>query len=310
MQAATSSSTCSTSRKEVSYQKLNFQDLTEISWTGGTSGNSTTSPYISNSNSDPEKLAYLRHLKMARPSVSPKDCQGLEMITLRQLNDCKKITISLVCCFKHMCKLLLRLSHWTKVMVGTWDECMISVFNICGRFKGYEVRAIWGLCHSGPGDEARSKHNVWVAEAYSRENRRTSFSGVSGLCGSKSQNFRVNFSRRTETPLPVVPTKGNVHMNCIMCCASKPPLYMCREFRSLPSEQWMEIVRKWQFCYNCLQPGQVKPQCKSDQTCTKCEKPHHTLLHQKLDRDTGTKRSERDGRDRKRSPSAEVDESS
>ena len=119
-----------------------------------------------------------------------------------------------------------------------------------------------------------------------------------------------------------VSSKGNVHVkttyatsasinnSCVVCGANKHPLYTCRKFRSLPSPQRVEIARKNQLCYNCLQPGHFKPQCKSDQTCTKCRRPHHTLLHDQFDRDRGNRSSERAGRDRRPSSSSEVDGSS
>ena len=100
-------------------------------------------------------------------------------------------------------------------------------------------------------------------------------------------------------------TSTNIDNSCIVCGASKHPLYTCRKFRSLSSEQRTEVVRKNQLCYNCLQPDHFKPQCKSIKTCQKCRRPHHTLLHEQVDCDAGTKGSEQAGRDRKCSSSAD-----
>ena len=49
-------------------------------------------------------------------------------------------------------------------------------------------------------------------------------------------------------------TSTNINNSCIVCGASKHLLYTCRKFRLL----LLEVVRKNQLCYNCLQPGHFK----------------------------------------------------
>ena len=102
----------------------------------------------------------------------------------------------------------------------------------------------------------------------------------------------------------------DINTSCVVCEGSKHPLYTCRKFRSLTAEQRMDVVRKNQLCYNCLQSGHFKPQCRPDQKCQKCRKPHHTLLHSLYDRDSEVRKSDEAGRDKKHSSSAGMDGSS
>ena len=68
--------------------------------------------------------------------------------------------------------------------------------------------------------------------------------------------------------------------NCVACKETKHPLYVCAKFRDLPLEQRNSLVRSKSLCMNCLKPGHFIKQCKSLQRCRKCQKTHHTLLHQ------------------------------
>ena len=68
--------------------------------------------------------------------------------------------------------------------------------------------------------------------------------------------------------------------NCVACKETKHPLYVCAKFRDLPLEQRNSLVKSRSLCMNCLKPGHFIKQCKSLQRCRKCQKTHHTLLHQ------------------------------
>ena len=68
----------------------------------------------------------------------------------------------------------------------------------------------------------------------------------------------------------------------------------------------MDVVRKNQLCYNSLQPGHFKPQCRSEQKSLNCRKPQHTLLHSLYDRDSEARISDKAARDKIHSSSSGI----
>ena len=69
------------------------------------------------------------------------------------------------------------------------------------------------------------------------------------------------------------------HSSCILCAKERHPLYHCPKFKPMSHEDRFDILRKHNLCLNCLGSGHFARQCKSDQRCRKCQRPHHTLLH-------------------------------
>ena len=51
------------------------------------------------------------------------------------------------------------------------------------------------------------------------------------------------------------------------------------QFKSLPHEQMVSLLKSHDLCINCIRPGHFLKQCKSLHRCQKCQRPHHTLLH-------------------------------
>ena len=66
---------------------------------------------------------------------------------------------------------------------------------------------------------------------------------------------------------------------CILCKPEKHPLYACPRFKVLPRDKMVSIIRDNELCMNCLKPGHFSRQCGSNNRCRKCQKPHHTLIH-------------------------------
>ena len=66
---------------------------------------------------------------------------------------------------------------------------------------------------------------------------------------------------------------------CPLCKPEKHPLYSCPKFRSFSFDQRMATVMSNNTCMNCLGKGHYISQCKSIHKCRKCQRPHHTLLH-------------------------------
>ena len=78
---------------------------------------------------------------------------------------------------------------------------------------------------------------------------------------------------------------ASVDTACVSCGVGKHPLYVCRKFKSVSPEKRMDLVRRHQLCFNCLQSGHFTQRCTSDQKCRECHRPHHTLLHSQFQRD-------------------------
>ena len=67
--------------------------------------------------------------------------------------------------------------------------------------------------------------------------------------------------------------------NCVLCTTEKHPLYVCPRFKVLPHDKMLSTIQNNKLCMNCLRPGHFSRQCGSLNRCRKCQKPHHTLLH-------------------------------
>ena len=60
-------------------------------------------------------------------------------------------------------------------------------------------------------------------------------------------------------------------------CKGSHRIYQCDKFHNWTQER-MNVVRKTKLCFNCLQQFSQGHSC-SVQTCRKCNRRHHTLLH-------------------------------
>ena len=67
--------------------------------------------------------------------------------------------------------------------------------------------------------------------------------------------------------------------NCSLCKGQRHPLYACPQFKSLTHDRMLSMVRTHNLCLNCLRPGHMSKSCGSNNRCRRCQKPHHTLLH-------------------------------
>ncbi|XP_055644423.1 uncharacterized protein LOC129780320 [Toxorhynchites rutilus septentrionalis] len=84
----------------------------------------------------------------------------------------------------------------------------------------------------------------------------------------KSSSLRANAATST------LPT------NSCEFCSSKHYSFQCPEFNGLPVKQRHEKVKQQNVCFNCLRSGHRATNCPSKKTCSKCQRKHHTLLHQ------------------------------
>ncbi|XP_038119990.1 uncharacterized protein LOC119770017 [Culex quinquefasciatus] len=62
-------------------------------------------------------------------------------------------------------------------------------------------------------------------------------------------------------------------------CAGDHINFSCPNFAKLSTNQRTEKLKAHRLCFNCLQKGHSAKECRSKNSCRKCEKRHHTLLH-------------------------------
>ena len=67
--------------------------------------------------------------------------------------------------------------------------------------------------------------------------------------------------------------------NCVVCKSHKHPLYGCVQFKSLPHDEMVSMLKSHHICMNYIRPGHFVKECTSQHQCRICQKPYHTLLH-------------------------------
>ncbi|XP_058816823.1 uncharacterized protein LOC131680122 [Topomyia yanbarensis] len=70
-----------------------------------------------------------------------------------------------------------------------------------------------------------------------------------------------------------------VEIECDICGGSHRN-FQCSELNNLTAAQKSEKIRSIGICFNCLRKGHFARECSSDKTCRKCQRRHHTLLHE------------------------------
>lgn len=66
---------------------------------------------------------------------------------------------------------------------------------------------------------------------------------------------------------------------CQLCSSGEHVLSQCPKFTSMPSHEKSEFVKRRFLCFNCLRPGHSSSNCNSKNSCRKCQRKHHTLIH-------------------------------
>ena len=96
----------------------------------------------------------------------------------------------------------------------------------------------------------------------------------------KSTRSDYNQPRRTLPAKPVASFTANATGdNCCLCRNEKHPLYACSKFKALPLDKMVSTLKTYELCLNCLRSGHFSKQCPSANRCRKCQRPHHTLIH-------------------------------
>ena len=118
-----------------------------------------------------------------------------------------------------------------------------------------------------------------------------------------NSNTSGNKARRNESGARVLLT--NTYSGCPLCKGSKHPLFRCSNFQKLNVDDRWKLVRKLNFCKNCLRLHNDACQYRC---CRVCDKPHNALLHDPNHR--ATTRSKGVARDALRAVRSEESEKS
>lgn len=62
-------------------------------------------------------------------------------------------------------------------------------------------------------------------------------------------------------------------------CKGYHPLRLCPRFLRMEYRERNRVVRKYDYCINCLASSHTFRRCQSKNTCQRCQHYHHTLLH-------------------------------
>ena len=88
----------------------------------------------------------------------------------------------------------------------------------------------------------------------------------------RGENPKRSFQSRSAT------FTASVSNTCVVCRGDKHALFTCPQFRSMNRDKRMAVLRN-ELCINCLKPGHFAKRCPNLNRCRKCDKSHHTLIH-------------------------------
>ncbi len=71
----------------------------------------------------------------------------------------------------------------------------------------------------------------------------------------------------------------SVDKTCGFCKVESHPLYLCSAFKGLSLDQRNDSSESLKLCHNCLSAGHYTKSCKSPHRYKKCNRLHHSLLH-------------------------------
>ena len=131
--------------------------------------------------------------------------------------------------------------------------------------------------------------NFVVEEAQVACNPISSLYAVKGLSRSLSESVRPAVNSKREEgrgKVHVLATKGvpdsglvTDRPSCLFCHKVGHSVVSCFAFASKNAEEKKKFVRDNRLCFGCLKIGHISKECRSRQTCDKCQRPHPTCLH-------------------------------
>lgn len=93
--------------------------------------------------------------------------------------------------------------------------------------------------------------------------------------------FSPNVSRTTMTATPSSPpSTRTTRSRCVYCSNPKHNIRQCTLFKDCSTQEKMDYVEHAQICRNCLSAYHTTNTCGSQETCHRCGRRHHTILHE------------------------------
>ena len=131
-----------------------------------------------------------------------------------------------------------------------------------------------------------------IADFMFQEAKFASEAGIVNLhCSDsgKSYTSRTSHSSRVSNQKAVFTTDvmeidqienfNHDEIRCDHCGYKKHSIKDCRTFAREPMRERWKIARKLKLCFNCLNKGHGRDDCKEAKACNQCDKAHHTILH-------------------------------
>ena len=100
--------------------------------------------------------------------------------------------------------------------------------------------------------------------------------------GDPVRRLYKNEVKPTRKSSPVQSFAADVSAHQCIVCKDKHPLYVCAKFKTLSHDQKLSTIREHRLCWNCFGGNHLTKNCKSNYRCKRCQKPHHTLLHNEV----------------------------
>ena len=92
-----------------------------------------------------------------------------------------------------------------------------------------------------------------------------------------SQGRKIISTNQVSNPKVSSSDKLSCAVKCFFCTGAHS-IYLCDSFRKLSVPERFDYVKSSKLCFNCLAKHSIKD-CKSQRTCSSCQKKHHSLLH-------------------------------
>ena len=159
-------------------------------------------------------------------------------------------------------------------LVKEEDQLSCFLVRVLSQKLDYPTRRQWEL--NSTGDEIQTMNHF-----------KTFLEARANALEATGKSTRNSNQDKTSQEKPV----QNYHSGIQSCpqCKASHKLFMCDHFKQLSITEKRDKVKILKVCFNCLRLGHQTKDCKSKNTCQKCQKKHHTMLHDDSIRKTSEK---------------------
>lgn len=174
-----------------------------------------------------------------------------------------------------------------KNLLDTTSQCLNNLKNQEIPIEGWDQMIIYTVVQKLDVDT----HTAWEEDSYKEEtDNLPSWKELKTFLETKYRTLEmVNpTAKREQTNVkaksfhstsPEEKSDTSPTKSCSMCKAEHS-LCHCKEFCKLQPNERNEYVKKNNLCFNCLTSGHSARRCRNRMSCRRCNRRHHTLLHQ------------------------------